>query len=75
MPDHFVGLDNNAGASGATVVAGITIRDREAIEIILGATQSARDVAIAVRDAINLSVQLLLVVWMLVLILEMPNDV
>ena len=55
VTDHFVGLDNNAGVSGATVVAGITIRDREAIEIIPGAISPARDVAIAVRDAINLS--------------------
>ena len=55
VTDHFVGLDNNAGVSGATAVAGITIRDREAIEIIPGAISPARDVAIAVRDAINLS--------------------
>lgn len=55
VADHFVGLDNNAGVSGATTVAGLTIRDREAIEIIPGAISPARDVAIAVRDAINLS--------------------
>jgi len=53
VTDHFVGLDNNAGVVGVSTNADITIRNREAIEVIPGAIMPARDVANAVRDAIN----------------------
>ena len=53
VTDHFVGLDNNAGVVGVSTNADITIRNREAIEVIPGAMMPARDVANAVRDAIN----------------------
>ena len=56
VADHFVGMDNNAGVTATTTVANILIRDREDIQVIPGAIMQARDVADAVRDAINATV-------------------
>ncbi len=53
VTDHFVGLGNNAGVTGTTGVADITIRSREAVQVIPGSLMTARDVAAEVRDAIN----------------------
>lgn len=55
ITDHFVGLDNNAGVSGVTGVAGITIRNHETIRVIPGSMMTAAEVANVVTDAINLT--------------------